>query len=811
MAESVTGRKAPAALPAREAFDAGSGPFLERLTFNNRRIYAALCVLVTAFLAYQASQLQVNASYEKMMPQSHDFVRNYQTYKQDLGFLGNTVRVVVENRNGDIYDPQYLAALREINDRIFLLPGVDRSFVKSLWMASVRWTAVTVEGFEGGPIIPADYDGSPESIDELRSNVERAGLVGDLVGLNQRSSMIIVPLLERDSSTGEQLDYKALTESLEEIESEFRDQGVELHIIGFAKLVGDLIQGLIQVLSYFLIAAVVVTLVTYWDARCLRSTAIVVACSLMGVVWQLGAMHLLGFVLDPYSVLVPFLIFAIGVSHGAQMMNGTIANIGRGAHRYVAARLGFRGIYLAGLAALLSDAAGFAVISVIDIPVIRDLALQASAGVAALIFTNLLLIPVLLSFTGISDKAAKRAGKETVGEHPVSRWFAKFAEPGTARVVLVATAVLTLGGLYVARGLQIGDVGTGAPELREDSEYNQDVRFISENYGLSNDLFAVIVTTPQWGIASFESAREMDRLEQRLRDLDVVQTTESVGSMARRFTPASFEGAPKWFTISRDPRLVFDAVNRVFTARPELVTQSRNVAPVIAYLTDHKAETLEEVVAVAGQFAEERSVEERQFLLAAGNAGIEAATNDVVARANVKMLLLVYGAVILLCGLAFRSWRAILVAVIPLVVVTVLAQALMTVLNIGVKVATLPVVALGVGIGVDYALYLLTVYLTHRNKGASPRASYMEALVSTGKVVALVGLTLTVAVATWIWAPIKFQSDMGVLLAFFFLGNMIAALTILPSLATFLLPQKKEASVRPAGQQAAAVAHQETI
>ena len=180
-------------------------------------------------------------------------------------------------------------------------------------------------------------------------------------------------------------------------------------MIGFAKLVGDLIDGLLQVSLYFGLAALIAAAIIWLYTRCVRSTALVMACSLVAVVWLLGLVAAFGFELDPYSILVPFLVFAIGVSHGAQKMNGIMQDIGRGAHRLVAARYTFRRLFLAGLTALLADAVGFAVLMVIDIDVIQDLALTASLGVAVLIFTNLILLPVLLSYVGVSDAAAARA------------------------------------------------------------------------------------------------------------------------------------------------------------------------------------------------------------------------------------------------------------------------------------------------------------------------------------------------------------------------------------------------------------------
>jgi uncharacterized protein len=220
---------------------------------------------------------------------------------------------------------------------------------------------------------------------------------------------------------------------------------------------------------------------------------------------------------------------------------------------------------------------------------------------------------------------------------------------------------------------------------------------------------------------------------------------------------------------------------------PDLFNTDCSVMPVIAYLSDHRAETLDRVVAAAAAFAQSHDHKDRQFLLAAGSAGIEASTNIVVRKAWLQMLLLVYGAVIVLCFATFRSWRAVVVAVVPLVITSVLCEALMVALGIGVKVATLPVVALGVGIGVDYALYLVSVQLAQQREGVALPLAWHRALQFTGKVVVLVGVTLAVGVMTWALSPIKFQADMGILLAFMFIWNMVGAVVLVPALSRWLL------------------------
>lgn len=773
-------------------FDRTSGNIVERLLFNNRTWVMLICLAITAVLGFQLRLLQVNASFERMLPQSHTFVRNYLENRDQLRGLGNSVRIAVETTQGDIYDRDYLAVLAKANDKIFLTSVTDRAWMKSLWSPSVIWSEVTETGFDGGQVMPADYDGSPASIDKLRRNVERANLIGSLVANDLRSSMIVVPLLERDANTGNPVDYAELSRTLEEVRTLVqKDPRYRVHVIGFAKLVGDLIEGLEKVMSFFALAAATAAVFIYLYTRCLRSTILVLVCSLVAVVWQLGLVTSLGMVIDPFSVLVPFLIFAIGVSHGAQKMNGIMQDVGRGTHRWVAARYTFRRLFMAGITALLADAVGFAVLMLIDIPIIRELALAASIGVAVLIFTNLILLPVLLSYVGVSPVAAKRSiahdGGTAASLPLVWRILGRFTERRYAVGAIGVALVLAVGAGVKSLDVKIGDLDPGAPELRADSRYNQDNAYITSHYGISSDVFAVMVKTAEDGCRRFDTLTEMDRLSWRLQHVAGVQQTASLVDIVRGFTAGAFEGSPKFYTLPRVQQLLNDRINLASNWNSDMMNTDCSLMPILAYLADHKAETLQRVVKEATAFAAQHDTPDRQFLLAAGNAGIDAATNEVVESSNRTMLLYLYGAVIILCGITFRNWRAIVVAVLPLMLTSIMAEALMAMLGIGVKVATLPVVALGVGIGVDYALYLVSVQLSFQRKGMSLTESYQMALGFTGKVVALVGFTLAAGVVTWAWSPIKFQADMGIMLTFMFLWNMIGALILVPALSHFLL------------------------
>ncbi|WP_419713008.1 efflux RND transporter permease subunit [Pseudomonas sp. NFX224] len=774
-----------------EDFNPSSGSLLERLVFNYRLLFLVGCLLISGLFAYHSTQLHLNASFQKVIPEAHPYIKNYLKYKNDLPQLGNIVRIVVENTSGDIFDPTYLEALRKINDAVYLIPGVDRGWIKSLWMAGVRYTEVTEEGYNAGAVMPATYDGSPASITELRNNINKANLAGSLVANNFQSSMIVVPLLEVDPRTGQPLDYRQFSSELERQVRAQENDKIKVHIIGFAKLTGDLIDGVSEVMNYFAFSALVAALLIFLYNRCIRSTLAAMTCSLLAVTWQLGLISLLGYELDPYSVLVPFLVFAIGVSHAAQKMNGIMQDIGRGTHKYVAARYTFRRLFVAGLTALLADAVGFAVLITIDIPVIKDLAVTSSVGVGVLIFTNLLLLPVLLSYIGVSPAAAKRSlassNNTGTGMSRIGELLEHFTGRRWALRALLVAAALGVVGVLGSLHLQIGDLEAGAPELRPNSRYNLDNAYIAKNYGLSSDQFAVIVKTDADGCSLYENLVEMDRLESELKSVPGVQAVSSLSSSVRMGMSGDFEGNPKWQTILRDPAITSPTSFKLTSTQPGLSNQDCSITPLIAYLSDHRADTVNRVLTVVEQFAASHDRKGLEFLPVAGSAGIEAVTNIVVRQSWWEMQLLVYAAVMLLAYITFRSGRAVIVAVVPLVLTTFLVEALMVALGMGVKVATLPVIALGVGIGIDYALYLLSVQLTAQRAGHSLKEAYHIALRFTGKVVALVGVTLAAGVVIWAWSPIKFQADMGILLTFMFVWNMLGALILIPALSHFLL------------------------
>lgn len=756
----------------------------EYALFRHRALVLITFAFVTLFLLFKASQIKLDAAFTKNIPLQHEYMQTYLKHSKDFGGANN-ILISVCDASGDIFNPQFFDSFKKIHDQVFYMPGVDRVLVKSLFSPSTRFVEVVEDGFAGGPVIPADFSPDADGLAIVKQNVEKAGIVGRMVADDYSCAMVTAQLQDINPDTNEKLDTIAFANQLEkDVRQQFESESVSIHIIGFAKMVGDVANGAKGVLAFFALAIAITTVMVWLFSKSLTLTLLPIACSLIAVIWQLGLLTVLDFGIDPMSILVPFLVFAIGVSHGVQMINATGKHVAAGMDAKTAAQASFRKLLIPGGVALLSDTVGFVTLLVIEIGVIRELAITASLGVAVIILTNLILLPVLMSYIKFNPNYVKAVSEPSPKMDKFWYKLSACAEPKVAAGILVCTAVLFGLGYMQSQQLKIGDLDKGAASLHEDSRYNQDTFLITERYAISVDYINIMVETEANACTSHAVMDRIDQFQWQMENIEGVQSAISLPSVSKAINAAFNEGNMKWRVLPRTTESLVQASSRVETSTG-LLNADCSVMPVIIFLNDHKAETIERVVAAAKEYGAQLSTETTKFMLASGPVGVMAATNEAVAAAQGPMTLYVYGAVILLCLLSFRSVRATCSVVIPLYVVTVLATALMTLLGIGLTVSTLPVIALGVGIGVDYGIYILTNMTQPLRAGVPLRQAYYQALKTTGGAVLFTAVTLAIGVSTWVFSALKFQVDMGILLTFMFLVNMLGAIFVLPALAAF--------------------------
>lgn len=756
---------------------------LAQWLFARRKVWLIVFTLLTLLLGFSATQLRVDAGFSKTIPLHHPYMRVFTEYQKDFGGA-NRVLVALMNKEGDIYRPAFFKSLRALTDDVFFIPGVDRATVTSLFTPNVRFTEIIEEGFVGGNVIPAGFTGSAADLETVRRNVLKSGQVGRLVANDFSGALVSAELLEFDPASGARLDYAKVAQQLEQLRARYQNAQHQVHIIGFAKAVSDITDGTRGVLGFFAIAFALTAILLVAYFRSWKLALLALVCALVPVVWLLGLLPLLGYGIDPLSILVPFLIFSIGVSHAVQMTNTWKQETLEGADGMRASRNAFVKLFVPGTTALLANAIGFLVILHIDIAMVQEMAITASLGVALMILTNKLLLPILLSYQKLD--ATQQARMRAASSHAIWQAISRIASRRGARWPLAAALGLLVFGVWKGAEVRTGDLGIGIPELRAASRYNTDTAAIMQRFSIGVDVLGVIVQTRVADACTrFDIMDTIDRFEWEMKNLAGVQSVKSLAGAAKLINAGWNEGSLKWRVLSRDPRMLAQSVTPIDTATGLLNTDC-SAMQVMIFTSDHTGETLARIVQAVKAFNAKYGSDALQFKLASGNAGVMVATNEAVDAAEVTMLLWLFGAISLLVLWEFRSFTAWLCIVLPLALVSLLCNAVMAMLGIGLKVSTLPVIALGVGVGVDYGIYLYERMQLHFNtRGIALSEAFYHALVERGTAAVFTAITMSLGVGSWAFSALKFQADMGLLLAFMFLVNMLGAIFLLPALAAW--------------------------
>ena len=833
---------------------------IEPLVYGQRMLMLGILIALTVFFGWQASQTRVDAGFEKSIPLEHPYMKTLKQYQQDFGG-GNTVLVALIQEDGDIYNEEFLSTLKNVTDEVFFLEGVDRSRVSSLFTPDVRFTEVVEGGFAGGNVIPAEYAPNEEMFDLVRANVGKAGIIGRYVTTEQNGAMVFAELLETDPVTGEKLDYRVVADKLEEIRQQFETEDVKVHIVGFAKVIGDVTDAALEVVFFFILALLMTAALLWIYTASFKLSMVVLVCSLVAVIWEFGLLTSVGYGLDPFAILIPFLVLSVSTSHGVQYVNAWVGEVDKGAEPFEASLETFRRLAIPGTTALITDTAGFATIYLIPIDIIREMAVNAAFGMLAIIVTNKVLAPIWLTYVridNIEEFRKKQLKREEMGDG-LWRFIAKISRPVPAAITLLISAVLLGWSLYKYADLQVGDSQEGVPELRPDSRYNQDSRAIVNNFAIGVDILKVIAEAPPESCIEYPIMEEIDRFAWRMDNTEGVSSTISLPQVAKIVNGQFNEGTPNMAVLPRNKYVMVQAITPIPTSSG-LLNPNCSAMAVLIFTVDHRAETIKRIVNEVKKFnqesdaaffarpdievtpdycAEKRSLRDKSwearrdadllqtraeevgdvseerleqvqaradeltdkheamdqrcpidFALATGNVGVMAATNEVVKEKELEVVGYVYVVIVIFMFLSFRTMCGVLCVVLPLSLVSAMAYAVMAVLGIGLKVATLPVVALAVGIGVDYGIYIYSTLIDGLGRGRTLEEAFYDTLHKTGKAVIFTGIALGGSVSTWLLSDLQFQADMGILLVFMFTANMFGAILVMPALARFLVQHR---------------------
>ncbi|MBN1653122.1 MAG: MMPL family transporter [Deltaproteobacteria bacterium] len=750
------------------------------------RLAALLTILgLTAFFSYEIQHVWMESPTIDLFPSNHPYVQTFIKYSKVFSGASRVV-IQIEVKQGDIFTRETLAKVVRITKRVELLPGINNYQVLSLSQRKLKERMSDSErGFSSRPFMP-EVPKTIETMEALKRRVYTNNMVyGSLVSLDSKATLIVAGFFDK------KINPKTIYKEISEIVAGEEDEHTSIHVIGRPIAVGYILARYPELLKLFLATLVSTILVLSVYFRDPRGVIVPLLTATISAIWGLGFMGLMRINFDPLVIVVPFIISARALSHSVQLIERFYEEYSTSRDRIMAAIATFDGLFQPGIIGIVTDVLGVALVWLTPIPLMQKLGLTGGFWIASIIISDLIFNPVLLSYLPpprLNTKAKKR---------PLDHFMMAIARLNIGRwrnLVFGATGVLAIVGFIFARSLVIGDVNPGTPMLWPDSKYNLDTARISSKFRNADELTVVVEGTTREAIKDPNVLRTMEAFQRHMEAIPEVGAASSIADFFPGQISFYYGRDPKWELIPNDPRESGFFMEMLFqSSEPgdlvRFTTINNQNANITINLLDHKGETLRKVIAHAKEFIKTNRLPGAEFRLAGGMGGLLAALNELVAYYEFRITFLAFLSVFIICAWSYRSFLAGVLFLTPLVLSNFTCYALMGARGIGMDVNSLPVVSIGVGLGVDYGLYVVERIKQEFARTGDVDGSITTAICTAGKAVLFTAITMVSGVAFWGFSFLKFQADMGILLVFWMVMAMLGGLILLPALVHLIRPK----------------------
>ncbi len=744
-------------------------------------------LLVSTALGIAALRLSLDFRSADLLPQGHPFIEVQNRYHKNFGET-NVLTVMLEAREGTIFTAPVLATLFRLTEAVDRLPGVNHDQVSSLAHRMTRWVRVVPNG---GMVSDVVMNGPPTTeaeVLEIRKLVRSASyVIGSMVSLDQRAAVIRAGFHEQH------LDYRRLFDEVNAKILPMADEHAAVYVTGLPRLNGWILHLEGQVLTAFAVAIVVTWLCLYAYFRDWRGALRPTISGGLAALWGFGLMHLAGFALNPLTLVIPFLITARAVSHSAQMHDRYYEELARGAAKAGAIRGSFGGLFAPTAAGILTDALGVLAIGIIAIPALRQLAVTATLWLLSLLVTELCLNPIVYTYLRAPDPEAIRAREQAL----LARWSARLASAVTGGhgrwATLGAGAIVLAVALVLLSRVQVGDPASASRVLTADSEYNRSHRAVQEEFGGSEPFLVVAEGDGPGALQRAGVLRTIEQFQRYLERTPMVGASFSLVDILTSMGERFHELEPKWGVIPTDERSIremfFTYWGSVYpSSSARFFTPDFRTAHVTFFCHDHTIEHVRALVSAAREFIAAHPLEHVQFRLAGGFIGVMAAVYDEILRSQALMTAASFLVIFVVCAVTYRSLVAAVLLILPLALANAVVNAYMAARGIGLDLDTLPVIAVGVGFGIDYGIYILSRIQEGLRDGVALDEAVRDAIHLSGRTVAFTALSMTAGVLCFTPTALRFVGEMATLLALWMVASSATALTLLPALIVVIRP-----------------------
>jgi predicted RND superfamily exporter protein len=786
--------------------------FLYRLgeqLIERRKIVLIGVAAVTLVFAAFALQLDLVTRFDEQLPQTHEFIQTHNEYAATVGGA-NTLQIMLEVKDGNIFNQETLTKVFEMTKRLDTLYGINHDLINSLAHRTNRRIQLKAGGLtEIEPIM----DRAPQNENDVKRVRDivytTPNLYGVLVSLDEKATLLQATFVEG------RIDHQRLfDEVMGAVVEPFSDDNTVIHIAGQPALYGWVYYYGKQVYWIFLATTVLMWILLYLYFHDVRGALRPTITGVISAIWGLGFIKMIGFSLDPLTLVIPFFITARAVSHSVQMHERYYEEYQKAQWQKEPAIIAsFAELFVPTLSGILTDALGVLVILLVPIVLLQKLAISAAVWILAITVSELLLNPIVYYYLREPDVRIVMKREEGIFKRIVSSLASGLLSPAGKALTLASWVGLVIGSVYFWQHLVIGDPSAISPLLYKDSPYNTAHARIQETFGGVENLMIIAERQlPQGDDASEAGLTAMEILQKRdsqpsLMNPEVLPWIEKFQRYLERdpAVGASFSfvdilgavnatGDPKWSVLPQTRSQVLLAISGYFfgvsySESARILDYQFRYAPIHFFLSDHKGDTVRRVIKRAREYITANPLETARFRLAGGPIGVLAAANEELLQNDIMVNLLGFGTIFIILVVTYRSIMAGVYMILPLLVANMVINAYMGARDIGINIHTLPVVTVGVGFGIDYALYIVSRIIEEQKPGETLESAVLQALVTSGKAVAFTAITMILGTLFWTMSSLRFSGEMGLLLALWMGVSFLATVTLLPVLVALFKPR----------------------
>ena len=765
--------------------------FVEHIIRHKVKVLFVI-VALTLFFGWHLKDIKIAFGGGDIVPPNHPYVKLTEKMVEKFGGE-HLVEIAIEVKQGDVLDPVNLAKIYRIDQKLREMQGVVTSKIISI--ASRKFSKVNFAYDELGystlhfekyqDLVKKITSGDAKEATAFREEVLNNDMAyGSFVSPDRKRTLILAGFRYEE-------DYRYIFETLQKIVNDEKDNNTQFFLAGRPVMLGHIDSAFRGILIVFGIAVLVMVITLYLDFRTIRGVILPLSSGLIGVVWGLGFMSLLGYSIDVLGVTIPFLLVALAHGHSVQILSRYYYEFAHGRDRESAAVESMIGLLKPMTTSIFADAVGLFVLILMPFKSIQSMALVGTAGIVAICIGCFIFIPVSLALLPPMKQSSVDREESWFG--PKFEKLAVFSLGKGKIPILALTAVILIVALVGAFKVRVGELQEGSADFWPNSPYNKAEKVVGQMTG--GNLYWINIEGSKTG-ALFDAkvVRDVNALQRHLGEIAQVGYSISYVDALKKVNAAMHENDPRWEIIPNDTASAGELIGMIggsegYDETKDMFTKDYRTGTIAVFLKDRKPETLRNVIASTREFLKKNQTSDVKFELPGGTAGIYSAINEEIESNEFLSVTIVVIACLILTFIAFKSWAAALIIFIPLLIGKAITMAFMGYGGIGFFIYTLPVVTLGFGLGIDFSLYILARLKEEISESGDFVKGYIKALGTSGRAVLFTGLTMTGGLLTLCLSEMRFQAILGSMLSVVVMANTVIALLFFPVLLSVLKPK----------------------